>query len=113
MAVRKRGEGVPATPNVYTHSNGPTTTNVKGDAATQAKTDLTRWRMKDVNGVHTWHYLQTDEEVKAWPMSVAEKWYLWMDTVGSELMRMFVVLTCCYIVGATRSPTSENNIRSL
>jgi lanosterol synthase len=40
------------------------------------KTDVTRWRLKDDESRHTWHYLEDDEAAKDWPQSVAEKWYL-------------------------------------
>lgn len=45
------------------------------------KTDYTRWRLKDDRGCQTWHYLQTDEELKAWPQSTADKYFLGLDTV--------------------------------
>ena len=47
----------------------------------QEMTDRTRWRMRDENGRHTWHYLEDDEAVKKWPQSVADKYYLGLDTV--------------------------------
>lgn len=40
--------------------------------------------MKDDAGTQTWHYLESDEEAKAWPQSIADKWYLGMDTVWSH-----------------------------
>lgn len=40
------------------------------------KTDLTRWRMKDDESRHTWHYLEDDKAAEEWPQSYAEKWYL-------------------------------------
>lgn len=42
----------------------------------EAKTDRTRWRMKDDDSRHTWHYLADDEAVKDWPQSYAEKYYM-------------------------------------
>ncbi|KAJ4201173.1 Lanosterol synthase (Oxidosqualene--lanosterol cyclase) [Fusarium falciforme] len=42
----------------------------------EAKTDKTRWRIKDDDSNHTWHYLADDEAAKEWPQSYAEKWYL-------------------------------------
>lgn len=41
-----------------------------------AKTDVTRWRMKDDDGTHTWHYLADEAAAKEWPQSDADKWYL-------------------------------------
>ena len=46
------------------------------------KTDYTRWRLKDDRGCQTWHYLQTDEELKSWPQSAADKYFLGLDTVS-------------------------------
>ncbi|KAL6876157.1 lanosterol synthase [Trichoderma longibrachiatum] len=42
----------------------------------EAKTDLTRWRVKDDDSRHTWHYLADDKAAAEWPQSYAEKWYL-------------------------------------
>jgi lanosterol synthase len=50
------------------------------------KTDHTRWRMKNVDGRQTWHYLESDEELRAWPMTSADKYYLGMDTVGCTIL---------------------------
>ncbi|KAI4687077.1 uncharacterized protein J4E84_005448 [Alternaria hordeiaustralica] len=44
------------------------------------KTDYTRWRLKDDRGCQTWHYLQSDEEMKSWPQSTADKYFLGLDT---------------------------------
>ncbi|EUC41680.1 hypothetical protein COCMIDRAFT_8644 [Bipolaris oryzae ATCC 44560] len=49
------------------------------------KTDYTRWRLKAVRGCQTWHYLQTDEEMKAWPQSTADKYFLGLDTEQPKL----------------------------
>lgn len=50
----------------------------------EAKTDPSKWRMKDDDSRHTWHYLTDAKEAKAWPQSYAEKYYLnlplvWLD----------------------------------
>lgn len=45
------------------------------------KTDYTRWRLKDDRGCQTWHYLESDEEMEAWPQSTADKYFLGLDTV--------------------------------
>lgn len=45
------------------------------------KTDYSRWRLLDERGRQTWHYLRTDEEVKKWPQSVADKYHLGLPTV--------------------------------
>ncbi|EFY94183.2 squalene/oxidosqualene cyclase family protein [Metarhizium robertsii] len=43
----------------------------------QAKrTDLTRWRLRDNDSRHTWHYLDNDAAAKDWPQSYADKYYL-------------------------------------
>lgn len=47
-----------------------------GNAFNAGKTDPKRWRMLDVDGRQTWHYLETDEQMKEWPQSFADKYYL-------------------------------------
>lgn len=46
------------------------------------KTDYSRWRLRDDRGCQTWHYLGTDEEIKAWPQSTADKYFLGIGTVS-------------------------------
>ncbi|KAL6706356.1 Lanosterol synthase erg7A [Coniothyrium glycines] len=53
----------------------------KGDT----KTDYTRWRLRDDRGCQTWHYLGSDEEVKAWPQSTADKYFLGLSTEQPNL----------------------------
>jgi lanosterol synthase len=45
------------------------------------RTDYTRWRLLDEEGRQTWHYLEDEEAIKAWPQSIADKWHLGMPTV--------------------------------
>lgn len=45
------------------------------------RSDRTRWRLLDERGRQTWHYLESDEEVKAWPQTTADKYFLGLDTV--------------------------------
>ncbi|KAI5295622.1 Lanosterol synthase (Oxidosqualene--lanosterol cyclase) [Ascosphaera acerosa] len=49
------------------------------------KTDYSRWRLVDEDGRQTWVYLKTEEEVRDWPQSVAEKYHLGMPTNLPEL----------------------------
>ncbi|CAG9951648.1 unnamed protein product [Clonostachys rosea f. rosea IK726] len=42
----------------------------------EAKTDITRWRLKDDDSRHTWHYLEDEKAASEWPQSYAEKYYL-------------------------------------
>lgn len=58
----------------------------------EMKIDKTRWRMKDDRGRHTWHYLKTDEEARAWPQSVADKYYLGLDVVSSPSRHVHINL---------------------
>jgi hypothetical protein len=53
-----------------------------GDVRKDKKTDYSRWRLLDEDGRQTWHYLQSDEQVKTWPQSVADKYHLGMPTVS-------------------------------
>lgn len=75
MSVRKRGE---AQQQPNGHLNG----GPVEPEARDAKTDHSRWRMLDERGRQTWHYLKDEEELRKWPMSVADKWYLGMETVS-------------------------------
>ncbi|RKU41903.1 terpene cyclase [Coniochaeta pulveracea] len=50
-------------------------------------TDRARWRMRDDHSRHTWHYLEDDEEVEAWPQSQADKYYLGLPLNLPELPR--------------------------
>lgn len=47
-----------------------------------AKTDISRWRMKDDESRHTWHYL-SEEEAKEWKQSYADKYFLGLDLVSN------------------------------
>ncbi|PGH16342.1 hypothetical protein AJ79_01884 [Helicocarpus griseus UAMH5409] len=49
------------------------------------KTDYSRWRLRDDRGRQTWHYLKTDEELKAWPQTTADKYFLGLPTGAPEL----------------------------
>lgn len=44
-------------------------------------TDLDRWRLLDERGRQTWHYLSTDDAVKAWPQSVVDRHHLGLALV--------------------------------
>lgn len=47
-----------------------------------AKTDRTKWRMKDEDGRHTWKYLEGDDAAKEWPQTYADKYYLGLPLVS-------------------------------
>ncbi|CAG8444507.1 1405_t:CDS:2 [Acaulospora colombiana] len=40
------------------------------------RTDLTRWRLKVDHGRQTWHYLESEEEIRNYPQSIIEKYWL-------------------------------------
>ncbi|KAK5113437.1 hypothetical protein LTR85_010865 [Meristemomyces frigidus] len=44
------------------------------------KTDYTRWRLEDDRGRQTWHYLRSDDELKQWPQTTADKYHIGMNT---------------------------------
>ena len=44
-------------------------------------TNIYRWRLLDERGCQTWHYLETDEKAKAWPQSIADKYFLGLPLV--------------------------------
>lgn len=45
------------------------------------RTDYSRWRLLNEAGRQTWHYLKDDEEVKEWPQSTADKYFLGLPLV--------------------------------
>ena len=63
---------------------------VKSGADGDQKTDYTRWRLRDDRGCQTWHYLQSEEEVKEWPQSAADRYFLGMETVRRMKCLCFV-----------------------
>lgn len=44
-------------------------------------TDLSRWRLRDDDGCHTWHFLADESAALHWPQSDAERSYLGMPLV--------------------------------
>jgi lanosterol synthase len=70
--VRQRG----AAPK---EANGHATTSQK--PLQTGRTDSTRWRLRNERGVHTWHYLEDDEELRRWPLTTADKYFMGLDTV--------------------------------
>ncbi|CAO2647397.1 Nn.00g083190.m01.CDS01 [Neocucurbitaria sp. VM-36] len=60
------------------------------------KTDYTRWRLKDDRGCQTWHYLESEEEVKAWPQSTADKYFLGLNTNLPDLNSAKTPLEAAY-----------------
>lgn len=62
----------------YKHQNGATVASISKEAST----DIQRWRLLDEAGRQTWHYLETDEEVKAWPQSTADRYHLGLSLVS-------------------------------
>lgn len=57
------------------------------------KTDYSRWRLLDEQGRHTWHYLTTEEQVKAWPQTIADKYHLGLPTVRYHALQRKLSLT--------------------
>ncbi|KPI38000.1 Lanosterol synthase [Cyphellophora attinorum] len=83
-----------STPNgkVNGRANGHANGNLNGHSVKAYKpavetTDRSRWRMLDEDGRHTWHYLETDEQVEKWPQSIADKYFLGLDTGLPPLSR--------------------------
>lgn len=73
------------TKRVNGHANG-TAKKTKSPAITTTeirdeKTDYSRWRLRNDRGTQTWQYLESAEEMKAWPQSTADKYWLGLDTV--------------------------------
>lgn len=51
-------------------------------------TDYTRWRLKadEDGGRQTWHYLESDEAVEAWPQTIMDKYWLGLPTVSTRIL---------------------------
>ncbi|KAI9707584.1 MAG: Lanosterol synthase (Oxidosqualene--lanosterol cyclase) [Candelina mexicana] len=64
--------------NGFLNSNGYLTekNQTQHTSCEMGKTDYERWRLLDVKGRQTWHYLESDEELKEWPQSIADKYHL-------------------------------------
>ena len=73
------------------------------------KTDYSRWRLLDQQGRHTWHYLTTDEQMKAWPQTTADKYCLGLPSVSFPRCEVFSWLT---LLGCPRSSTLYTTVRS-
>ena len=58
------------------------TTEKVGAATIDAKTDLNRWRLLDEEGRQTWHYLESEEEIKEWPQSIVDRHHLGLPLVS-------------------------------
>lgn len=52
------------------------------------RTDRTRWRLLDERGRQRWKYLRTDKEVEEWPQSLADRNFLGLDMVSSDIKRI-------------------------
>jgi lanosterol synthase len=52
------------------------------------RTDYSRWRMRDDHGRHTWQYLEDDEQVKQWPQTYADKYYLGLPLVSAPVLHL-------------------------
>ena len=55
---------------------------VSGSAPSE-KTDYSKWRLRDDHGNQTWHYLESEQDLKDWPQSVADKYHLGLPTVST------------------------------
>ena len=88
-------------------ANGKLSTVEKGSTldgaeAESAKTDYSRWRLLDERGRQTWHYLESDEELKTWPQSTADRYHLGLPTVKRPIL-------CDYIMGSLRTRTGSTS----
>lgn len=77
-------------------------------------TDIQRWRLLDEQGRQTWHYLETDEEAKAWPQSIADRYHLGLPLVGSvpnSRASECSQLTDQDVLGPARASTTHDSSR--
>ena len=82
---KTNGELAPEKPRLKKRTSD--TAHTENGAAKRPKiretTDHGRWRMRDDEGRHTWHYLEDDEAAKEWPQTYADKWYLGLPLASS------------------------------
>ena len=76
QAVLQNGKLMP-NGSLNSHANG----NIGAPKAHET-TDASRWRLFSERGRQTWHYLTSEDEVKAWPQSIADRYFLGLPTVG-------------------------------
>ena len=43
--------------------------------------DLDRWRLLDERGRQTWHYMNSEEEVRQWPQTLIDRHHLGLELV--------------------------------
>ncbi len=92
------------------YQNGSTVTAHTKDEAT----DIQRWRLLDERGRQTWHYLETDEEVKTWPQSTADRYHLGLplvSTISNSSTSEGPQLTDKDLTGPTRPSTTHDSPR--
>lgn len=70
------------------YQNGTTVASI----GKQDTTDIQRWRLLDEAGRQTWYYLETDEKVKAWPQSTADRYHLGLPLVNSTPPQLFALV---------------------
>jgi len=67
----------------FSDVNGPVNDHGAKRLRIEDRTDYTRWRMRDDDSRHTWHYLEDDEAAKEWPQTHADKYFLGLPLVRS------------------------------
>lgn len=63
-------------------ANGHLDGTIKPEKGAEARTNLSWWRLNDVEGRQTWEYLEDEDKRQKRPQSVAEKWHLGLPTVS-------------------------------
>ena len=103
MSIRKRGaEGAQANGSTKHYDSEPQ----------DVKTDHTRWRLRNDRGRQTWHYLESDKELKEWPQTTADRHYLGIDTV-SRLLWTYCASGRADILQGTANPTESKDTTSV
>ncbi|RHZ69532.1 hypothetical protein Glove_283g113 [Diversispora epigaea] len=51
------------------------------------RTDLEKWRLKVENGRQMWYYLENEDEIKNWPQSIVEKYWLGLPFQTEEFIK--------------------------
>jgi hypothetical protein len=85
---------------------------LNGTVQKDKKTDYSRWRLRDIEGRQTWHYLTSDEEIKTWPQTVADKYHLGLPTVGIRVNPSLGLHVLTSLTGSAKPSSRKDSYAS-
>jgi lanosterol synthase len=72
----------------FSNAGDPDHAAKRARSGIEERTDYSRWRLRDDHGRHTWRYLEDDEELKSWPQTLADKYFLGLPLVSTLYRRI-------------------------